>query len=100
MQGFPNDIRQWTAMTSRIQLRQVISNLSVPQSILQPYIVRKADPITTDATIETQQEKRTQEDKQHQQQQQRGENRIENNDIPNGEEVSSFHYSFIHGCQT
>lgn len=28
-------------MTSRVQFRQILSNLSIPESILQPYIVHK-----------------------------------------------------------
>lgn len=46
MQGLPADIQQWTVMTSRVHLRQFIANLSVPQSILQPYIVRTVDAVT------------------------------------------------------
>lgn len=47
MQGIPPDIQQWTLVASRAHLRQFISNLSVPQSILQPYIVRKVDSVTS-----------------------------------------------------
>lgn len=47
MQGIPPDIQQWTLMASRAHLRQFISNLSVPQSILQPYIVRRVDSVTS-----------------------------------------------------
>lgn len=54
MQGSSADIQQWTAMTSRAHLRQFISTLGVPQSILQPYIVRTVDSITS--SIDTSQQ--------------------------------------------
>ncbi|KAJ8927917.1 hypothetical protein NQ314_019547, partial [Rhamnusium bicolor] len=43
MAGVPQHIQNWTLMTSLVHLRQVISNLSVPESILQPYIVRQSE---------------------------------------------------------
>lgn len=43
MQDVPADIRGWTLVASRVHLRQVISNLSVPESVLQPYIVRRSE---------------------------------------------------------
>lgn len=57
MQGLPTDIQQWTRMTSRTHLRQILSNLSVPQSILQPYIVRKIDAVTLSSTESSQNER-------------------------------------------
>lgn len=44
--GTPEDIQQWYLMASREFLRHLMSNLSVPESILQPYIVRRVDSIT------------------------------------------------------
>uniref|UniRef100_A0A1Y1L7K7 Large proline-rich protein BAG6 n=1 Tax=Photinus pyralis TaxID=7054 RepID=A0A1Y1L7K7_PHOPY len=46
MQGIPQDLQQWTLMTSRGQMSLVLSTLDVPESILQPYIVREIDAIT------------------------------------------------------
>ncbi|KAG5900468.1 hypothetical protein JTB14_010882 [Gonioctena quinquepunctata] len=43
----PQDIRNWTLMTSRVHLRGIISNLSIPESILRPYIVRQSDAVIT-----------------------------------------------------
>lgn len=37
------EIQNWTLMTSRVQLRQIMSNLNFPESILQPYIVRRSE---------------------------------------------------------
>lgn len=47
MQGVPRVLEAWTSLASRAQLRQFILNLSVPDSILQPYIVRNVDSVTT-----------------------------------------------------
>ncbi|KRT83619.1 hypothetical protein AMK59_3956 [Oryctes borbonicus] len=47
MQGVPRVFEAWTSMASRAQLRQFILNLSVPDSILQPYIVRRVDAVTS-----------------------------------------------------
>ncbi|GJQ76871.1 hypothetical protein Trydic_g15077 [Trypoxylus dichotomus] len=47
MQGVPRVFEAWTSIASRAQLRQFISNLSVPDSILQPYIVRRVDTVTS-----------------------------------------------------
>ncbi|CAH1106518.1 unnamed protein product [Psylliodes chrysocephalus] len=41
LRDIPQDIQNWTLMTSRVQFRQILSNLSIPESILQPYIVHK-----------------------------------------------------------
>lgn len=54
MQGLPPDIQQWTTVTIRVHLRQFISNLSVPQSILQPYIVRTVDAVTLSSVSDNQ----------------------------------------------
>lgn len=45
MVGVPRDIQQWTLITSRAQFQNFMRNLSVPESILQPYIVRRAEAI-------------------------------------------------------
>lgn len=45
MVGIPADIQQWTLITSRVQFQRFISNLSVPESVLQPYIVRRAEAV-------------------------------------------------------
>ncbi|XP_025837010.1 large proline-rich protein bag6-like [Agrilus planipennis] len=45
--GIPREIQQWTLMTTRTQMRQFLSNLGVPDSVLQPYIVRKIDAVTS-----------------------------------------------------
>ncbi|CAH1179566.1 unnamed protein product [Phaedon cochleariae] len=45
MQDIPQDIQNWTLMTSRVHLRRILANLSIPDSILQPYIVHQSDPI-------------------------------------------------------
>lgn len=37
------ELRSWTMMTSRYHLRQVISNLNIPDTELQQYIVLKTD---------------------------------------------------------
>ncbi|KAJ8919800.1 hypothetical protein NQ315_006329 [Exocentrus adspersus] len=42
MTDVPQEIQNWTLMTSRMHLRQVMSGLSVPESVLQPYLVRKS----------------------------------------------------------
>lgn len=47
MQGVPRVFEAWTSLASRAQLRQFILNLSVPESILQPYIVRHVDAVTS-----------------------------------------------------
>lgn len=47
MQGIPQDLQQWTLVASRAHFRQYMANLSVPDSILQPYIVRRVDSVTT-----------------------------------------------------
>lgn len=47
MQGVPRVFEAWTSLASRAQLRQFILNLSVPESILQPYIVRHVDTVTS-----------------------------------------------------
>lgn len=52
MQGIPQEIQQWTLVASRAHLRRFISNLSVPESILQPYIVRTVDSVTS-SNVET-----------------------------------------------
>ncbi|XP_018580281.1 large proline-rich protein bag6 isoform X2 [Anoplophora glabripennis] len=43
MADVPQEIQNWTLVTSRVHLRQVMSNLSVPESVLQPYIVRRSE---------------------------------------------------------
>lgn len=45
MVGVPRDIQQWTLITSRAQFQNFMRNLSVPESVLQPYIVRRAEAI-------------------------------------------------------
>lgn len=42
----PVEFRQFTTVTSRANFCTFISNLDVPESILQPYIVRKIDAVT------------------------------------------------------
>ncbi|VEN55955.1 unnamed protein product [Callosobruchus maculatus] len=44
----PQDFQNLTLMTSRVQLRQLIANLNIPDSVLQQYIVRRSDPSTAD----------------------------------------------------
>ncbi|KAF5303718.1 hypothetical protein FQR65_LT00862 [Abscondita terminalis] len=46
MEGIPGDLQQWTLMTSRAHMILVLSSLDVPESVLQPYIVREVDAIT------------------------------------------------------
>lgn len=46
MQGIPQDLQQWMLMTCRTHMSVVLSSLDVPESILQPYIVREIDAIT------------------------------------------------------
>ncbi|XP_056647813.1 large proline-rich protein bag6-B isoform X2 [Diorhabda sublineata] len=41
MRDIPQDIQNWTVMTSLVQLRQIVANLSVPEGLLQPYIVHR-----------------------------------------------------------
>ncbi|KAF5302679.1 hypothetical protein FQA39_LY10175 [Lamprigera yunnana] len=53
MQGIPSGLYQWTMMTSRAHMMLVLSSLDVPESILQPYIVREVDPITPTVANET-----------------------------------------------
>ncbi|CAH0547365.1 unnamed protein product [Brassicogethes aeneus] len=38
----PPEMQQWTFLSSRVHLRQFLSNLSVPENVLQPYIVHMA----------------------------------------------------------
>lgn len=45
MVGVPRDIQQWTLLMSRAQFQNFMRNLSVPESILQPYIVRRAEAV-------------------------------------------------------
>ncbi|CAG9856439.1 unnamed protein product [Phyllotreta striolata] len=42
MRDIPQDIINWTVVTSRMQLRQILSGLNIPESALQPFIVHKA----------------------------------------------------------
>lgn len=56
MAGIPVDIQQWTLMTSRSQLQRFMANLSVPESILQPYIVRRAEAVLPSAVDSAQNE--------------------------------------------
>ncbi|KAK4877337.1 hypothetical protein RN001_009843 [Aquatica leii] len=46
MEGIPRDLQHWTLMTSRAHMMIVLSSLDVPESILQPYIVREVDAVT------------------------------------------------------
>ncbi|KAF2896772.1 hypothetical protein ILUMI_09390, partial [Ignelater luminosus] len=46
LHGVPVEFRQFTTVTSRANFCTFISNLDVPESILQPYIVRKIDAVT------------------------------------------------------
>ena len=39
------ELVDWAIVTNRTQLRQFLANISVPESILQPYIVRHVDSI-------------------------------------------------------
>lgn len=47
MEGYiPQDVEQWTILAVRTQLQQFITNLRVPTSSLQQYIIRNVDSIT------------------------------------------------------
>ncbi|CAG9833714.1 unnamed protein product [Diabrotica balteata] len=41
MRDVPQHVQNWTLMTSRVRLRQILSNLNIPESVLQPYIVHR-----------------------------------------------------------
>ncbi|XP_050511240.1 large proline-rich protein bag6-A isoform X4 [Diabrotica virgifera virgifera] len=41
MRDVPQYVQNWTLMTSRVRLRQILSNLNIPESLLQPYIVHR-----------------------------------------------------------
>ncbi|XP_074038258.1 large proline-rich protein bag6-A isoform X3 [Leptinotarsa decemlineata] len=43
MHDIPQDVQNWTLRISREQLRHLLANLSIPESILQPYIVRQSE---------------------------------------------------------
>lgn len=45
MQDVSPELQSWTLRTSRYQLRQVLSNLNIPENELQTYIVLTTDPI-------------------------------------------------------
>lgn len=47
MQGIPQDVQQWTLFASRMHIQQFMANLYVPDSILQPYLVRRVDALTS-----------------------------------------------------
>lgn len=47
IQGIPQNILRWTIVASRAHLRQFLSNLSVPTSVLLPYIARRIDSATS-----------------------------------------------------
>lgn len=46
MQDVPQEIQNWTVMTSRIRLRQVLGNLNVPESAIQPYIIFQQETVS------------------------------------------------------
>uniref|UniRef100_A0A6P7GL72 Large proline-rich protein BAG6 n=1 Tax=Diabrotica virgifera virgifera TaxID=50390 RepID=A0A6P7GL72_DIAVI len=41
MRDVPQYVQNWTLMTSRVRFRQILSNLNIPESLLQPYIVHR-----------------------------------------------------------
>lgn len=45
MEDVSPELHNWTLMTSRFQLRQVLSNLNVSENDLQLYIIRTSDPM-------------------------------------------------------
>lgn len=45
MSGIPRQIRQWVIATIKRKLISFMSDLSVPESILQPYIVKKTEAV-------------------------------------------------------
>lgn len=50
MEGIPRYLQQWTLRTGRAQISLILSSLDVPESILQPYIVRDVDAVTSAAS--------------------------------------------------
>lgn len=45
MAGIPREVQQWALVTTRGELVRFMSDLSVPESILQPYIVKKPEAV-------------------------------------------------------
>lgn len=45
MSGIPREVQQWAVATTRGELVRFMSDLSVPESILQPYIVKKTEAV-------------------------------------------------------
>lgn len=45
MGGIPREVQQWAVATTRGELVRFMNDLSVPESILQPYIVKKTEAV-------------------------------------------------------
>lgn len=50
MAGIPREVQQWAVATTRSELVSFMSDLSVPESILQPYIVKKTEAVLPPVT--------------------------------------------------
>lgn len=45
MQDVPPEIQNWTLMTSRIHLRQILSHLNIPENIIQPFVMYRQENV-------------------------------------------------------
>lgn len=50
MAGIPREVQQWALVTTRGEFIRFMNDLSVPESILQPYIVKKTEAILPSIT--------------------------------------------------
>lgn len=50
MAGMPREVQQWAVVTTRGELVRFLNDLSVPESILQPYIVKKTEAVLPPVT--------------------------------------------------
>lgn len=50
MSGIPREVQQWAVVTTRGELVRFMNELCVPESILQPYIVKKTEAVLPSIT--------------------------------------------------